>query len=190
MSYLVQAESATQHALSKEWEIVGSFEDLDVSAEITPWKRPDQGPWLTERQGEWGALEWAKVDRAFRSAKNCADMAHWAEENHKVLVFTDGGITLDYREGRESSFGNELAKVFLMPASIFAGDGAQADQGPGHVGAQASAEDGPLGWRSAAVRVADCRPCRRRPIGGAGPGHFRDCPVAWAGFYWRGGVSG
>ncbi|MER7757733.1 recombinase family protein [Kitasatospora sp. NPDC097643] len=35
-------------------------------------------------------------------------------------MFTDDGITLDYREGRESSFGNELAKVFLMLASIFA----------------------------------------------------------------------
>ncbi|MFJ9448603.1 recombinase family protein [Kitasatospora sp. NPDC101235] len=120
VSHLVQAESATRHAVSKEWEIVGSFEDLDVSAQITPWKRPDLGPWLTERQGEWDAMVWAKVDRAFRSAKDCADMAHWAEENHKVLVFTDDGITLDYREGRESSFGNELAKTFLMLASIFA----------------------------------------------------------------------
>ncbi|WP_344626102.1 recombinase family protein [Kitasatospora arboriphila] len=120
VSHLVQAESATRHALSKEWEVVGSFEDLDVSAEITPWKQPDLGPWLTERQGERDALVWAKVDRAFRSAKDCADVAHWAEENHKVLVFTDDGITLDYRKGRESSFGNELAKVFLMLASIFA----------------------------------------------------------------------
>ncbi|MER8103384.1 hypothetical protein [Kitasatospora sp. NPDC094016] len=36
VSHLVQAESATRHALSKEWEIVRSFEDLDVSAEVTP----------------------------------------------------------------------------------------------------------------------------------------------------------
>ncbi|KIQ65538.1 hypothetical protein TR51_16940 [Kitasatospora griseola] len=35
-------------------------------------------------------------------------------------MFTDDGITLDYRRGRESSFGDELAKVFLMLASIFA----------------------------------------------------------------------
>ncbi|MFE7189469.1 recombinase family protein [Kitasatospora sp. NPDC057541] len=76
VSHLVQAESATRHALAKEWEIVGSFEDLDVSAEVTPWKRPDLGPWLTERQGEWDALVWAKVDRAFRSAKDCADVGH------------------------------------------------------------------------------------------------------------------
>ncbi|MEU9045675.1 MULTISPECIES: recombinase family protein [unclassified Kitasatospora] len=68
VSHLVQAESATRHAVSKEWEIVGSFEDLDVSAQITPWKRPDLGPWLTQRQGEWDAMVWAKVDRAFRSA--------------------------------------------------------------------------------------------------------------------------
>ncbi|MFI9328758.1 recombinase family protein [Kitasatospora sp. NPDC052868] len=120
VSDLIQAESAARHALAKKWEIVGSFEDLDVSAEVTPWKRPDLGPWLTERQGEWDALVWAKVDRAFRSAKDCADVAHWAEENHKVLEFTDDGTTLDYRKGRESTFGNELAKVFLMLASIFA----------------------------------------------------------------------
>ncbi len=93
VSHLVQAESAARHALSKAWEIVGSFEDLDVSAEVTPWKRPDLGPWWTEWQGEWGALVRAKMDRAFRSAKDCADVAHWAEENHKVLVFTDDGIT-------------------------------------------------------------------------------------------------
>ncbi|MEV7939952.1 recombinase family protein [Kitasatospora sp. NPDC088264] len=126
ISHLVQAESATRHAVSKEWEIVGSFEALDVSAEITPWKRPDLGPWLTERQGEWDAMVWAEADRAFRSAKDCADVAHWAEENRKVLVVTDDGITFDCRE---SSFGNELAKVFLMLASIF-GNGAQADQDP------------------------------------------------------------
>ncbi|MFC1432491.1 recombinase family protein [Streptacidiphilus sp. N1-3] len=120
VSHRVQAESGTRYALSREWEIVGSFEDLDVSAQVTPWERPDLGPWLTERQGEWDALVWAKVDRAFRSAKDCADVAHWAEENHKLLVFTDDGITLDYREGAGSSFGNELAKVFLMLASIFA----------------------------------------------------------------------
>ncbi|WP_235437957.1 recombinase family protein [Kitasatospora griseola] len=76
VSHLIQAESAARHALSKEWEIVGSFEDLDVSAEVTPWRRPDLGPWLTDRQGEWDALVWAKVDRAFRSAKDCADVAH------------------------------------------------------------------------------------------------------------------
>ncbi|MFI9787485.1 hypothetical protein ACIHEI_28865 [Kitasatospora sp. NPDC051984] len=47
-------------------QLVGSFEDLDASAEITPWKRPGPGPWLTDRQGEWDAMVWAKVDRAFR----------------------------------------------------------------------------------------------------------------------------
>ncbi|MFD9595843.1 hypothetical protein ACFWA9_24285 [Kitasatospora sp. NPDC059973] len=51
VSHLAQAESAARHALAKQWEIVGSFEDLDVSAEVTPWKRPDLGPWLTDRHG-------------------------------------------------------------------------------------------------------------------------------------------
>ncbi|MFE7532631.1 hypothetical protein ACFU7Y_44155, partial [Kitasatospora sp. NPDC057542] len=30
----------------------GSFEDLEVSAEIMPWKRPDSGLWLTGRQDD------------------------------------------------------------------------------------------------------------------------------------------
>ncbi len=72
---------------------------------------PDLGPWLTVRQGEWDAMVWAKVDRAFRSAKDRADVTHWAEGNHKVLVLTDDGITLDYREGRRLSFGCDPAKV-------------------------------------------------------------------------------
>ncbi|MGA5822682.1 recombinase family protein [Kitasatospora sp. NPDC094028] len=90
VSHLVQAESATRHALAKEWEIVGSFEDLDVSAEVTPWKRPDLGPWLTERQGEWDALLWAKVDRAFRSAKDCAGVARLADLAMMVRRFIPG----------------------------------------------------------------------------------------------------
>nr|WP_228717950.1 Tn3 family transposase [Kitasatospora acidiphila] len=57
VSHLVQAESATRHALTQDWEAVGSVEDLDVSAVITPWKRPGLGPWLTDRQGEWDGME-------------------------------------------------------------------------------------------------------------------------------------
>ncbi|MFD8478555.1 recombinase family protein [Kitasatospora sp. NPDC059673] len=153
-------------------EIVGSFEDLDLSAEVTPWKRPDLGPWLTDRQGEWDAL-----DRAFRSAKDCADVAHWAEENHKVLVFTDDGITLDYRKGRESSFGNELAKVFLMLASIFAEMELKRIKARVAGAHQASAKDGPVGGRSAAVRLPDRRPARRRTHAGTGPDHLRSRPL-------------
>ncbi|MFD8594996.1 hypothetical protein ACFV1L_08340 [Kitasatospora sp. NPDC059646] len=59
-------------------------------------------------------MVWAKVDRELWSAKDCADVAHWAEENHKVLIITDDGITPDHLKGQESSFGSELAKVFLM----------------------------------------------------------------------------
>ncbi|MFF7588642.1 recombinase family protein [Kitasatospora purpeofusca] len=118
-SHLTQAESGERFAAARFWEIVGTFEDLDVSAEVSPWKRPDLGPWLTERDDEWDALIWAKVDRAFRSAKDCADVAHWAEQNKKILVFTDDGIVLDFTRGADD-MATMMAKVFLMMAAIFA----------------------------------------------------------------------
>ncbi|MFI1798878.1 recombinase family protein [Streptomyces sp. NPDC020379] len=119
VSHKVQWESGERHALEAGWEVVGEFQDLDVSATISPWDRPDLGPWLKERSHEWDAMIFAKVDRAFRSAKDCADVAHWAEQERKILVFTDDGITLDF-QGDADSFATMMAKVFLMLASLFA----------------------------------------------------------------------
>ena len=99
--------------------VVGHFEDLGVSATVTPFDRGDLGPWLSEqRKDEYDVMVWSKVDRAFRSSKDCADVAYWAEQNRKCLVFTDDGIVLDYRESADS-FGGMMAKFFLTIASLF-----------------------------------------------------------------------
>jgi site-specific DNA recombinase len=120
VSHIAQREAGVRHAEREGWQVVGYFEDLDVSASVAPWDRPDLGPWLDERAFEWDAMVFAKVDRAFRSAKDCADVAHWAEKNRKVLVFTDDGITLDFRSASSDDFGTMMAKVFLMLAALFA----------------------------------------------------------------------
>lgn len=98
-------------------EIIGYFEDLDVSATISPWDRPDLGPWFT-RADEFDFIVWSKVDRAFRSAKDSADVAHWAEQNNKGLIFPEDGIVCDF--SNPDSQATAFAKVFLMLASIFA----------------------------------------------------------------------
>ncbi|MFI2607749.1 recombinase family protein [Kitasatospora sp. NPDC018619] len=119
-SHITQHEAAGRYATANFWEVIGSFEDLDVSAQVAPWERPDLGPWLTDRADEWDAIIWAKVDRAFRSIFDCVDVAKWAKANGKILVFTDDSIKLDYRPGHENDMGNQMAEIFLILASLFA----------------------------------------------------------------------
>lgn len=114
-----QREAGERYASQHDMDIIGYFEDLDVSASISPWDRPDLGPWLKDKPGEWDAIIFAKVDRAFRSIKDCADVAHWAEQNHKILVFTEDGIVLNYKDDSDN-FASMMAKVFLVLASMFA----------------------------------------------------------------------
>ncbi|OJY42237.1 recombinase family protein [Pseudonocardia sp. 73-21] len=114
----VQRESGERYAAAHGWTPVGYFEDLDVSATVGPWDRPDLGPWLGARSGEWDAMIFAKVDRAFRSASDCADVVKWAEKNRKIIVFADDGIVCDYTKDTDS-IEAMMSKFFLFLASLF-----------------------------------------------------------------------
>ncbi|MET8684788.1 recombinase family protein [Streptomyces sp. NPDC004732] len=118
-SHIEQKTTTARYIDGAGWATVGYFEDLDVSAQVSPWERPDLGPWLTDRSDEWDAIVWAKVDRAFRSIFDCVDVARWAEDNKKILVFTDDGLKLDFSDGADD-MATMMAKVFLMLASLFA----------------------------------------------------------------------
>lgn len=119
VSPYVQYGAGERYVQRQGWQVVGHFQDLDVSASIAPWDRPDLGPWLSTRAHEWDAMVFAKVDRLIRSSKDCADIAHWAEQNKKILAFTDDGICLNFREDADS-FSTMMSKIFLMLASLFA----------------------------------------------------------------------
>ncbi|SQI32942.1 phague integrase [Rhodococcus coprophilus] len=121
MSHLAQLETARKWAEAKGYEIVGSFEDLGVSAEKRPEDRPDLGPWLTdEGASKWDVIVWSKMDRAFRSTRHCVDFARWAEERHKVVAFADDGLTLDYRPGVSKGIDAMMAELFVYLGSFFA----------------------------------------------------------------------
>lgn len=118
-SHFTQHESGQRYATAMGWTIVGQFEDLDISASISPWDRPDLGPWLNEKPNDWDALIFAKVDRAFRSIKDCSDVAYWAEQNMKILVFADDGIICNFRDDSDPQ-GQTIGKLFLMMTAMFA----------------------------------------------------------------------
>lgn len=121
VSHLAQIETATKWAEAKGYAIVGTFEDLGVSAEKRPEDRPDLGPWLTdEGAAKWDVIVWSKMDRAFRSTRHCVDFARWAEERHKVVAFADDGLTLNYRPGATKGIDAMMAELFVYLGSFFA----------------------------------------------------------------------
>lgn len=102
--------------------LVGTFEDLDVSADkFTPFDRPDLGQWLTdERAHEWDVMVFSKIDRAFRSIADSVEMAKWFRDKRKMLVFAEDGLKLDYRPGTaEQSFEAMMAELFIFLGAFF-----------------------------------------------------------------------
>lgn len=121
VSHLAQLETATKWAEAKGYEIVGTFEDLGVSAEKRPEDRPDLGPWLSdEGAAKWDVIVWSKMDRAFRSTRHCVDFARWAEERQKVVAFADDGLVLNYRPGAVKGIDAMMAELFVYLGSFFA----------------------------------------------------------------------
>jgi DNA invertase Pin-like site-specific DNA recombinase len=121
VSHLAQLETARKWAEAKGYKIVGTFEDLGVSAEKRPEDRPDLGAWLTDDgAARWDVIVWSKMDRAFRSTRHCVDFARWAEERQKVVAFADDGLTLDYRPGVSKGIDAMMAELFVYLGSFFA----------------------------------------------------------------------
>lgn len=64
--------------------------DLDVSAlKFSPFNRPQLGKWLA-RPDEYDAIVWWRFDRAIASMTDMHDLAKWAKEHRKMLVFDEG----------------------------------------------------------------------------------------------------
>lgn len=97
-SHLTQREAGVSWAAQRNIEVVGYFEDLDISAgKFTPWERPDLGPWLSNTPPvPWNTIIFAKGDRAFRSMKDASDFAYWCEKTGKRLIFTDDSQDIDF----------------------------------------------------------------------------------------------
>ncbi|MDX8047859.1 recombinase family protein [Lentzea sp. BCCO 10_0798] len=117
-----QQATGQRYVQQQDWDLVGSFEDLDVSA-ITfgPWQRPDLAPWLTDKVHEWDAIVFTKIDRAFRSIKDSVMFAEWIKEQRKILVFVDDGIKLDYsRVNNTNMYDQMMGELFLFLGSFFA----------------------------------------------------------------------
>ncbi|WP_333731774.1 recombinase family protein [Streptomyces sp. IBSBF 3010] len=118
--------------------------DLGVSAsKTTPFERPELGAWL-RKPDEYDALVFWRFDRAIRSMDDMHELAKWARDNRKMVVFAEGPggrLVLDFR--------NPLDPMAQLMVTLFA----FAAQMEAHsirervIGAQAAMRLMPLRWR-------------------------------------------
>ncbi|MFF8943235.1 recombinase family protein [Streptomyces sp. NPDC014864] len=89
--------------------------DLGVSAsKTTPFERPELGSWL-RRPEEFDALVFWRFDRAVRSMDDMHELAKWAREHCKMIVFAEGPggrLVLDFR--------NRLDPMAQLMVTLFA----------------------------------------------------------------------
>ncbi|MFF1684765.1 recombinase family protein [Streptomyces sp. NPDC058254] len=113
-----ERQRAANHAAASSLGIdLGDREaiDLGVSAsKTTPFERPELGAWL-RRPDEFDALFFWRFDRAVRSMDDMHELAKWARENKKLIVFAEGPggrLELDFR--------NPLNPMAQLMVTLFA----------------------------------------------------------------------
>lgn len=119
--------------------------DLDVSAsKIAPFDRPALGQWLA-RPDDYDALVWWRFDRAIRSMSDMHDLAKWAKQHRKMLVFAEGigggKLVFDFRDPMDPT--SELMMMMLA----FAAQVESQSITDRVTGAMAAIRKMPLRWR-------------------------------------------
>jgi site-specific DNA recombinase len=89
--------------------IVYIARDLDISGSVSPFDRPDLGPWLTEpdKINAWDGIIVAKLDRLTRSLRHFDDFREWCDKHGKTIISVEESIDLSTPLGR--MFANLLA---------------------------------------------------------------------------------
>ncbi|MFE4023436.1 recombinase family protein [Streptomyces sp. NPDC059101] len=119
--------------------------DLDVSAsKIGPFDRPQLGGWLA-RPAAFDALVFWRFDRAIRSMGDMHELAKWAREHRKMIVFAEGigggRLVFDFRNPMDPM--SELMMLMLA----FAAQVESQSISDRVTGAQAAMRKMALRWR-------------------------------------------
>ncbi|MFE7467230.1 recombinase family protein [Streptomyces sp. NPDC057499] len=119
--------------------------DLDVSAsKVGPFDRPALGSWLA-RPELYDVLVWWRFDRAIRSMSDMHDLAKWAKQHRKMLIFAEGigggKLVFDFRNPMDP-----MAEFQMMMLAFAAQVEAQSISDRVS-GAMAAIRRMPLRWR-------------------------------------------
>ncbi|WP_457068107.1 recombinase family protein [Mycobacteroides abscessus] len=113
-SPLRQREACLELCRQRGYEVIGTAEDLDISAgKTSPFDRPQLGDWLTNRRGEFDVLVTFRMDRIVRRLLDLADLIRWCQSNSVSLVSaTETFLDLD------SAFGDIIALLVAKVAEM------------------------------------------------------------------------
>jgi DNA invertase Pin-like site-specific DNA recombinase len=80
-------------------------EDLSRSGQVSPFKRPELGPFLTNPLllGTWDILVTTKIDRICRNTKDFLTIMDWCKANDKTYVSLREQIDMTTAQGRENA---------------------------------------------------------------------------------------
>jgi DNA invertase Pin-like site-specific DNA recombinase len=118
-SPLRQREAGEASASRIGARVVGEAIDLDVSATKTsPFERPQLGDWL-RRPDEFDVLIFWRLDRAVRSLADMEDLARWAKNHRKRLIFAEGaGGMLDLDFASSLGVGEIIVRLLAWAAQM------------------------------------------------------------------------
>ncbi|CPU02979.1 phague integrase [Mycobacteroides abscessus] len=109
-----QREACLELCKQRGYEVVGTAEDLDVSAgKTTPFDRPQLGDWLTHRHHEFDVLVVFRMDRIVRRLLDLADLIRWGQ-NHSVALVSATEAFLDLT----APFGDVIALLVAKVAEM------------------------------------------------------------------------
>jgi DNA invertase Pin-like site-specific DNA recombinase len=109
-----QREQIQHTAKVRGDDVVFISEDVDVSGAVSPFSRPDLGPWLTDpaKVAQWDTLVVAKMDRLSRSLIDFAGLLKWCQAHGKVIVSVSESLDFGTAVGRL------MAQILMMFAEF------------------------------------------------------------------------
>ncbi|WP_026150543.1 recombinase family protein [Streptomyces prunicolor] len=105
-----QRRKIENRVIADELEFVDWAVDIDVSASLSPWDRPQLGKWLKENVDLWDVLYVYKLDRIVRSVRDLSNLLDWCDEHGKSLVSVEEGFDLS------KPWGRTIAKILAVLA--------------------------------------------------------------------------
>ncbi|MFI6943096.1 recombinase family protein [Streptomyces sp. NPDC050418] len=100
-----QLEGCRSFCELRGWQVIGTAEDLSVSATaLPPWKRPSLSQWFDQRAPDFDVLVFWRVDRFVRRVTDLQQMIEWAEQHGgKALASATEAFDLTTHTGKQTA---------------------------------------------------------------------------------------
>lgn len=95
-----QRDKIAGYAKLRDATLVATVEDMDISGKVSPFSRPELGPWLNGHSGGWDAIVVWKLDRLTRNLGDFIALMTWCEQQDKTIISVDESLDFSTPTGR------------------------------------------------------------------------------------------